>query len=116
MVMIISSGFVFILCVFFTIVCLIVSMKSKADYEKLSAYECGFDSVSHARAPFSLRFFLLGIIFVVFDVELALLIPIMNSMYFMKSIVTLVSSFIFLAILFLGLVHEYREGSLDWVF
>nr|AXP84547.1 NADH dehydrogenase subunit 3 [Perumytilus purpuratus] len=94
---------------------LMLSMKGVEDREKSSPYECGFDGLLSARAPFSLRFFLVAVIFVVFDVEIALLVPIIYSLWFFKTSIGLVSSVLFLVILFLGLFHEYREGSLEWV-
>nr|YP_010317935.1 NADH dehydrogenase subunit 3 [Geukensia demissa]QHO63845.1 NADH dehydrogenase subunit 3 [Geukensia demissa]UJM44213.1 NADH dehydrogenase subunit 3 [Geukensia demissa] len=106
---------VVVLSVILTLLALGLSMKVKEDYEKSSPYECGFDGLLSSRTPFSLRFFLLGVIFVVFDVEIALLIPIMNSIFFMNSFVCFFVSFIFVLLLFIGLAHEQREGSLDWV-
>nr|YP_009642911.1 NADH dehydrogenase subunit 3 [Sanguinolaria ovalis]QCQ20475.1 NADH dehydrogenase subunit 3 [Sanguinolaria ovalis] len=90
----------------------------KVDYsrEKLSTYECGFEPMASSRQAFCLRFFILAIIFLVFDVEIALLIPYVLSVgvgvgFFIRSAV-----FVFVLILLLGLLHEYNEGSLDWMF
>ena len=72
--------------------------------EKRSAFECGFDSFKKARTPFSRRFFFLAILFVVFDVEIALLVPSLNYYnlnYFASLIV-----WGFLSLLLLGLLHE----------
>nr|BDC91895.1 NADH dehydrogenase subunit 3 [Armandia sp. GK-2021] len=82
--------------------------------EKSSAYECGLDPNMSARVPFSLRFFLLAVILLVFDVEIALLmaVPAGLSVSF-KS--TVICSTFFLLILFFGLLHEWREGSLNWL-
>lgn len=92
----------------------ILSTKSNYDREKTSPFECGFDPKNNARIPFSLRFFMLAIIFIVFDIEIVLLIPlpILNSI-----INTAQAEFIriaFLVILLAGLFHEWKEGSLDW--
>nr|YP_010853114.1 NADH dehydrogenase subunit 3 [Margaritifera laevis]WGM81332.1 NADH dehydrogenase subunit 3 [Margaritifera laevis] len=83
--------------------------------EKSSPFECGFDPIGSSRVPFSLRFFLLAVIFVVFDVEIVLLFPAVmgiggNWMWFGGYFVLI----LFLVILFLGVVHEWREGSLEW--
>nr|WGM81306.1 NADH dehydrogenase subunit 3 [Margaritifera falcata] len=83
--------------------------------EKSSPFECGFDPIGSSRVPFSLRFFLLAVIFVVFDVEIVLLFPavmgIGNNWMWLGGYFVLI---MFLVILFLGVVHEWREGSLEW--
>nr|YP_008999709.1 NADH dehydrogenase subunit 3 [Lamprotula leaii]AFC97508.1 NADH dehydrogenase subunit 3 [Lamprotula leaii] len=83
--------------------------------EKSSAFECGFDPVGSSRVPFSLRFFLLAVIFVVFDVEIVLLFP--AVLIIGSPLMWLGGCFMllfFLLLLFIGVVHEWREGSLEW--
>lgn len=78
-------------------------------------YECGFDPKCSARTPFSMRFFLLAVIFLVFDVEVVLLFPVLFVITG-DDVVYGVGRFLyFLLILFCGLFHEWEEGSLDWV-
>nr|YP_003354954.1 NADH dehydrogenase subunit 3 [Quadrula quadrula]ACQ91012.1 NADH dehydrogenase subunit 3 [Quadrula quadrula] len=83
--------------------------------EKSSPFECGFDPVGSSRVPFSLRFFLLAVIFVVFDVEIVLLFPavmvIGGLSMWIDGYLTL---FFLLVLLFGGVIHEWREGSLEW--
>ena len=83
-----------------------ISARTNTAREKLSPYECGFDPKNSARLPFSTRFFLLTVIFLVFDIEVALLLP----MPLLNLTPTLLPSFIailyFLTILLIGLVHE----------
>lgn len=96
-----------------TIIVIFTSSRSQNDREKLSPFECGFDPNHSARVPFSLRFFLLAIIFIVFDIEIVLLIPtpiIIN----IKINSILYGSIFFLLILFIGLIHEWNQESLDW--
>lgn len=92
-----------------------VSHRSYKDREKQSPFECGFDPKSSARLPFSLRFFLLGVIFLVFDIEIALLLPIPLAITTITSILVL-SLFLFLFILIIGVIHEWNQGSLTWVY
>nr|YP_010985483.1 NADH dehydrogenase subunit 3 [Unedogemmula leucotropis]WOK81727.1 NADH dehydrogenase subunit 3 [Unedogemmula leucotropis] len=92
----------------------ILSKRGISDREKSSPFECGFDPIKSARLPFSLRFFLLAIIFLIFDVEIVLLFPILVSMTSSISISLMLSFFMFLVILIVGLFHEWNEGSLDW--
>nr|YP_635821.1 NADH dehydrogenase subunit 3 [Lophiotoma cerithiformis]ABB72498.1 NADH dehydrogenase subunit 3 [Lophiotoma cerithiformis] len=92
----------------------VLSKRSISDREKSSPFECGFDPIKSARLPFSLRFFLLAIIFLIFDVEIVLLFPILVSMTSSISVSLMMSFFMFLVILIVGLFHEWNEGSLDW--
>nr|YP_003434167.1 NADH dehydrogenase subunit 3 [Tricula hortensis]ABZ05809.1 NADH dehydrogenase subunit 3 [Tricula hortensis] len=92
----------------------ILSKRAVSDREKNSPFECGFDPIKSARLPFSLRFFLLAIIFLIFDVEIVLLFPVLISMMSSFNLKTLIGTFIFLIILIMGLFHEWNEGSLDW--
>nr|AJD07280.1 NADH dehydrogenase subunit 3 [Triops longicaudatus] len=92
----------------------ILSKKTFSDREKSSPFECGFDPVANARVPFSLRFFLIAMIFLIFDVEIALLFPYMfNPSYYMTTLWYANISF-FLLVLLLGLYHEWNEGALEW--
>nr|YP_010936442.1 NADH dehydrogenase subunit 3 [Mancinella echinata]WKW54895.1 NADH dehydrogenase subunit 3 [Mancinella echinata] len=92
----------------------VLAKRAISDREKSSPFECGFDPIKSARIPFSLRFFLLAIIFLIFDVEIVLLFPILVSMTSSFSLSLMVSLFVFLMILVIGLFHEWNEGSLDW--
>nr|AVN67682.1 NADH dehydrogenase subunit 3 [Symploce pallens] len=92
----------------------ILSKKSIEDREKCSPFECGFDPKSSARLPFSLRFFLIAVIFLIFDVEIALLLPMTIIMTTSKIKTWTMISTSFLVILLVGLYHEWNQGSLEW--
>ncbi|YP_003162766.1 NADH dehydrogenase subunit 3 (mitochondrion) [Scophthalmus maximus] len=84
------------------------------DYEKLSPYECGFDPVGSARLPFSMRFFLIAILFLLFDLEIALLLPLPWGVQLYSPLTTLIWASSVLFLLTLGLVYEWVQGGLEW--
>nr|YP_010956972.1 NADH dehydrogenase subunit 3 [Symphurus plagiusa]AFC88384.1 NADH dehydrogenase subunit 3 [Symphurus plagiusa]WMY90143.1 NADH dehydrogenase subunit 3 [Symphurus plagiusa]WMY90156.1 NADH dehydrogenase subunit 3 [Symphurus sp.] len=84
------------------------------DYEKLSPYECGFNPSGSARLPFSLRFFLIAILFLLFDLEIALLLPLPWGNQLMTPVTTFFWAFSVLVILTLGLIYEWLHGGLEW--
>lgn len=91
-----------------------LKMRTHNDREKSSPFECGFDPNRSARIPFSLRFFLLAVIFIIFDIEIVLIIPIPIIHLLNNYPSALYGAVIFLLILLVGLLHEWREGSLNW--
>nr|AML26271.1 NADH dehydrogenase subunit 3 [Leiodidae sp. BMNH 1274324] len=108
MIIIFSISFLLML------ICLIISKKSFMDREKNSPFECGFDPKSSPRISFSIHFFLIAMIFLIFDVEITLLIPLILIMNLCNLIMFLKITFIFLIILLLGTYHEWIQGSLNW--
>nr|YP_010570479.1 NADH dehydrogenase subunit 3 [Xenostrobus securis]UZG65992.1 NADH dehydrogenase subunit 3 [Xenostrobus securis] len=95
--------------------CGLLFMKGQSNREKLSPYECGFDPIWSARSSFSLRFFLLAALFVVFDVEVVCLVPVLFNVAHEYSMVGVSSVLLFLLVLSAGCLFERREGSMDWV-
>nr|YP_009725904.1 NADH dehydrogenase subunit 3 [Dianemobius furumagiensis]QHQ73101.1 NADH dehydrogenase subunit 3 [Dianemobius furumagiensis] len=96
------------------ILSLLISKKSIIDREKSSAFECGFNPKSNARLPFSLRFFMIAIIFLIFDIEITILFPMFISMNSLHPLNWFLSFFFFMFILLLGLYHEWNQGMLNW--
>nr|ACJ43525.1 NADH dehydrogenase subunit 3 [Calotriton asper] len=87
--------------------------QNNPDTEKLSPYECGFDPIGSARLPFSIRFFLIAILFLLFDLEIALLLPAPWASQ-MSTANTLLWSTVILILLTLGLAYEWAQGGLEW--
>nr|ABG72841.1 NADH dehydrogenase subunit 3 [Ficedula buruensis] len=84
------------------------------DSEKLSPYECGFDPLGSARLPFSIRFFLVAILFLLFDLEIALLLPLPWATQLQSPMTTLTWTSVLILLLTLGLVYEWIQGGLEW--
>jgi len=83
------------------------------DSEKLSAYECGFEAFGDSRMEFDVRFYLVAILFIIFDLEIAFLFPWAISLGNIGSL-GFWSMMIFLFVLTIGFVYEWKKGALDW--
>lgn len=86
---------------------------TRLDTEKLSAYECGFDPFDDSRSAFDVRFYLVGILFIIFDLEVSFLFPWAVSLHSIPS-EGLLSMTVFLVILTVGFVYEWLQGALNW--
>ncbi|MDO8305964.1 NADH-quinone oxidoreductase subunit A [Herminiimonas sp.] len=85
----------------------------KPDAEKLSPYECGFEAFEDARMKFDVRYYLVAILFILFDLEVAFLVPWAVAMREV-GMLGFWSMMIFLGVLTIGLVFEWKKGALDW--
>ena len=85
----------------------------KPDPEKLSAYECGFEAFDDSRMEFDVRFYLVAILFIIFDLEIAFLFPWAISLGNI-GLIGFSSMMIFLFILTIGFIYEWKKGALDW--
>nr|QNP10103.1 NADH dehydrogenase subunit 3 [Tympanogaster modulatrix] len=93
----------------------ILSKKTFMDREKMSPFECGFDPKSSARLPFSIQFFLIAVIFLIFDVEITLLIPLILTLKISNIYLYSLIAIFFMMILLGGLYHEWAQGALNWI-
>ena len=100
------------LSVGFIVLNFILSPKNP-DPEKLSAYECGFEAFSDSRMEFDVRFYLVAILFIIFDLEIAFLFPWAISLG-QIGFFGYISMMIFLFILTVGFIYEWKKGALDW--
>ena len=104
--------FSFVLSFIISIASIILSNKTP-DKEKVSVYECGFNPINMPGQPFSIRFFLIGVLFLIFDLEITYLFPWSVS----SNIVSLKGQWviiIFIICLVIGLIYEWVKGGLEW--
>lgn len=87
--------------------------KQNPDPEKLSAYECGFDAFSDSRNKFDVRFYLVCLLFIIFDLEIAFLFPWAISLGDI-GLFGFWSMMVFLGVLTVGFIYEWKKGGLDW--
>ena len=85
----------------------------RPDAQKLSPYECGFEAFEDARMKFDVRYYLVAILFILFDLEIAFLIPWAVSLQEV-GVTGFVAVIIFLAVLVVGFAYEWKKGALDW--
>jgi NADH-quinone oxidoreductase subunit A len=90
-----------------------LGVRHRGDAEKLSAYECGFEAFEDTRARFDVRYYLVAILFIVFDLEIAFLFPWAVSMSETGKL-GLIAMGVFLFILVVGLIYEWTKGALEW--
>nr|YP_011014829.1 NADH dehydrogenase subunit 3 [Gergithus frontilongus]WQB38510.1 NADH dehydrogenase subunit 3 [Gergithus frontilongus] len=90
-----------------------ISKKTKTSREKNSPFECGFSPLSSSRKPFSIQFFLMATIFLIFDIEISIILP-MASTKMLSMEEWLISSTITIIILLMGLIMEWKTNMLEW--
>jgi NADH-quinone oxidoreductase subunit A len=90
-----------------------VIARQHPDSEKLSAYECGFDAFDDARSKFDVRFYLVAILFIIFDLEVAFLFPWAVALGDI-GLFGFWSMMVFLGVLTVGFVYEWKKGALEW--
>lgn len=92
----------------------IITKKSILDIQKSSPFECGFNPISIKRLPFSINFFIIAIIFLIFDIEIIILLPSILTVKMCLIKYWLISILSFIIILILGLYYEWINGLLNW--
>jgi len=90
-----------------------LGVRSRGDREKLSAYECGFEAFEDTRARFDVRYYLVAILFIIFDLEIAFLFPWAVSLG-RTGRFGLAAMGVFLAVLVVGFIYEWKKGALEW--
>nr|YP_008758258.1 NADH dehydrogenase subunit 3 [Notochthamalus scabrosus]AGX31632.1 NADH dehydrogenase subunit 3 [Notochthamalus scabrosus] len=91
------------------------SKKTLLDREKTSPFECGFDPKNTSRIPFSIRFFLIAIVFLIFDIEISILLPLGLISNSIPPLIWMTTGGLFLLVVTVGLYYEWKESTLDWI-
>uniref|UniRef100_UPI0031F3F2BA NADH dehydrogenase subunit 3 n=1 Tax=Taiwanaptera montana TaxID=3135762 RepID=UPI0031F3F2BA len=94
--------------------CALVSTKTSKDREKSSPFECGFDPLKSPRMSMSIQFFLIAILFLIFDVEITIIIPMMITLKTSNMAWWAMTTMMFLITLITGLMYEWSSGALQW--
>nr|YP_009347381.1 NADH dehydrogenase subunit 3 [Aporia bieti]APU93489.1 NADH dehydrogenase subunit 3 [Aporia bieti] len=115
-IMFLISLIFFFISNIFIMLSLIISKKTNLDREKCSPFECGFDPKSLPRIPFSLHFFLITVIFLIFDVEIALIFPIIPTFSSTNILIWFKTTSFFIIMLLIGLYHEWNQKMLNWTY
>jgi NADH-quinone oxidoreductase subunit A len=113
---VIFLGIATALGVAFVVAAVVIAPKSP-DPEKLSAYECGFNAFDDARMKFDVRFYLVSILFIIFDLEVAFLFPWAVSLMDLPEAAqqfAFWSMMVFLGVLTVGFIYEWKKGALEW--
>jgi NADH-ubiquinone oxidoreductase chain 3 len=112
-------AFVLVLAFFVPVILIVVFflvfMRLGGGRDMRVPFECGFDSKSSARIPFSLQFFLLAVVFLIFDVEVALLFPLCYAVMWQEKLILVCVFFSFMVVVLGGLLVEWVGGALDWI-
>ena len=112
----IFAGLAAVIGVLFIVLPLVLAPKSP-DAEKLSAYECGFNAFDDARMKFDVRFYLVSILFIIFDLEVAFLFPWAVTLTDLERgdmVFAFWSMMVFLGVLTVGFLYEWKKGALEW--
>nr|ARH10726.1 NADH dehydrogenase subunit 3 [Laingia psammae] len=114
MILIISMNMMLIILITLIFLMIFISMKMKFNFNKSAPFECGFDPFNKSRIPFSLNFYLIAIIFLIFDIEISIILPMilnfkMSNMFYFNFMFIL-----FFLFMILTIFYEWKFGSLEW--
>nr|YP_010586270.1 NADH dehydrogenase subunit 3 [Ceratopsyche fukienensis]UZZ44032.1 NADH dehydrogenase subunit 3 [Ceratopsyche fukienensis] len=107
---------ILLICSILILISMIISKKKMNDREKLSPFECGFDPKTSSRLPFSLQFFMITIIFLIFDVEISIILPMIIIFKLINKMIWFFSMILIMMILILGIFYEWNQSVLNWKF
>nr|YP_010953253.1 NADH dehydrogenase subunit 3 [Aoteapsyche colonica]WMQ76513.1 NADH dehydrogenase subunit 3 [Aoteapsyche colonica] len=107
---------ILLISLFLIFISMVISKKKKQDREKMSPFECGFDPKTSSRLPFSLQFFIITIIFLIFDVEISIILPMIITFKLINKMIWFFSMILIMTILIMGIFYEWNQSLLNWKF
>uniref|UniRef100_UPI0030FE56C3 NADH dehydrogenase subunit 3 n=1 Tax=Egeirotrioza rufa TaxID=3132082 RepID=UPI0030FE56C3 len=114
MIMLTFMASCLLILIFIMNLILTINTHKKISREKNSAFECGFDCFSNARISFSIHFFTICLMFLIFDIEITLIFPIPLMKFYMKFNNWMLFSTFMMTLLIISLILEWKEGSMEW--
>nr|YP_010554613.1 NADH dehydrogenase subunit 3 [Diplectrona albofasciata]UYO79233.1 NADH dehydrogenase subunit 3 [Diplectrona albofasciata] len=102
------------ICLLMISVSLMISKKKINDRMKLSPFECGFNPSSSPRLPFSIQFFMISIVFLIFDIEISIILPLITSFKICNKPAWILTVTVFMIILIIGILYEWHQTLLNW--
>nr|WRQ18257.1 NADH dehydrogenase subunit 3 [Nandigallia matai] len=105
---------IFIMTMIMTVLILMLSKKKISENQKLTQFECGFNPISNKRMPFSIHFFMISVIFLIFDIEIIIVFPMIMTMKFSMIKFWMMASILMIMVIIMGLYNEWYNGMLDW--
>nr|ANE20368.1 NADH dehydrogenase subunit 3 [Aphis glycines] len=114
MLNLISMIVMFIILMILFMLMILINMKMKFNYNKSAPFECGFDPFNKSRIPFSLNFYLIAIIFLIFDIEISIILPMILNFKISNMLYFNLMFMIFFMFMIMTIFYEWKFGSLNW--
>nr|YP_009051642.1 NADH dehydrogenase subunit 3 [Sitobion avenae]AII03063.1 NADH dehydrogenase subunit 3 [Sitobion avenae] len=110
----ISMMTMFIIMVMLLSIMILINMKMKFNHNKSAPFECGFDPFNKSRIPFSLNFYLIAIIFLIFDIEISIILPMIMNFKISNMLYFNIMFMMFFMFMIITIFYEWKFGSLNW--
>nr|AGN73953.1 NADH dehydrogenase subunit 3 [Pterocomma pilosum] len=114
MMNLISMMFMFMILMMLIMMMILINMKMKFNYNKSAPFECGFDPFNKSRIPFSLNFYLIAIIFLIFDIEISIILPMILNFKISNMLYFNMMFLVFFMFMISTIFYEWKFGSLNW--
>nr|YP_007026939.1 NADH dehydrogenase subunit 3 [Nuttalliella namaqua]AFV32084.1 NADH dehydrogenase subunit 3 [Nuttalliella namaqua] len=106
---------IFMIVIIFFIILTLFKKLIGSNKEKNSPFECGFDPFSMTRIPFSIHFFTICIMFLIFDIEIIVIIPLPELLHMMKTFYFFITAIMVIFLILIGLLYEWKKGLIEWM-
>nr|YP_010414152.1 NADH dehydrogenase subunit 3 [Acyrthosiphon caraganae]URQ84748.1 NADH dehydrogenase subunit 3 [Acyrthosiphon caraganae] len=114
MLNLISMSTMLIIMMMLFMLMILINMKMKFNYNKSAPFECGFDPFNKSRIPFSLNFYLIAIIFLIFDIEISIILPMILNFKISNMLYFNIMFMMFFMFMIITIFYEWKFGSLNW--